>query len=90
MKVKSNHVVIDVTKGRKKLKRAIEAGDEVAFVIVGYISGTNSIGDDDGVSREFTGTVTDIVVSGYGHNERNLSFFHPSEGDHRITYEGRK
>lgn len=54
MKIESNHVVIDVTKGRKQIKEHVQNGGTVFVVIHGTIQGDFSFGNDDGVSQEFT------------------------------------
>lgn len=54
MKIESKHVVIDVTKGRKKIEEHVRNGGTVFVVIHGTIQGDFSLGNDDGVSQEFT------------------------------------
>lgn len=59
-RISSNHAILDVKHGRRKLDRFISADDKarVPVVIHGYINGI--WGHDDGVSISFCVDVTSI------------------------------
>lgn len=56
-KISSEFGMIDVKAGRKALAKRIRAGEAVRMVIEMVLEDQTSIGNDDGVSIEFYGTV---------------------------------
>ncbi len=60
MKLDSAHAVLDVKLGRQKLKHALSfAGNKIPVTIKGHLV---QVGNDDGVSIEFTVDVDSAVV----------------------------
>lgn len=60
MKLQSNHALLDVERGRKKLLVATTKGKEFPVTIEGVIK--YAFGNDDGVSQEFVVQVTNVTV----------------------------
>lgn len=61
MKLESNFTVLDVKHGRKNLVRKL-LNEPVKVIIYGTIEDTADVGNDDGVSREFTVHVSKVEV----------------------------
>jgi hypothetical protein len=58
--LKSDFAILDVKFERGRLKRLVESGERIPIVIRGFIDAVHS--QDDGVSREFSVSVTDVMV----------------------------
>lgn len=63
LKLKASHAILDVETGRRRLFKRVGppmTRTRVGVTITGFID--YAWGQDDGVSREFHVTVTDVVV----------------------------
>lgn len=60
-KIKSTYAIVDVMKGRRALKRYLEANGALRVTIVAEL--TDPYGGDDGVSIEFNANVISISPS---------------------------
>lgn len=61
-KIKSTYAIVDVMKGRRALKRHLEAHGALRVTIVAEL--TEPYGGDDGVSIEFNANVISITPEG--------------------------
>ncbi len=59
MILQSGSAVLDVIRGRRSLERAVRRGERVPVTIRGFI---DQVGNDDGMSTEFTVEVTEASV----------------------------
>lgn len=59
--INSTFAILDVKKGRAELARRVARGETIHVLLIGTISGISSIGNDDGVSREFSIAVDQAV-----------------------------
>lgn len=57
---KSEFAILDVTDGRAGLLARVRKGEKVHVVITGILEGNWAIGPDDGVSREFSVSVSHV------------------------------